>query len=371
MRMRPARTGATLALLLQALATGCGGAPPASEPLPFQNPDLPIDARVDDLVGRLTLDEKATLMIERAAPIERLGIPAFPWWNEALHGVARAGRATVFPQAIGLAATWDTGLMHRVATAIADEARAMNNRWRARGQRHLYQGLTFWSPNINIFRDPRWGRGQETYGEDPTLTGAMGVAFVTGMQGDDPRYLKTIATPKHYAVHSGPEPGRHTFDARVSEADLGDTYLAAFRATVVVLRGETPNRLQHSRLAPHHIREPRSLLMDGRPVQHHQDEARDPEGDGEHDQKGYEEGPGISTQRPEARLASLARAALHDHSIGRVESNLSVLGFLPSSTCVRARLAAGTRIPAIRTAYCWTAPRRCVFADSVCSRRRP
>jgi beta-glucosidase len=201
--------------------------------LPFRNPDLPIEQRVDDLLQRLTLDEKVSLMIERAAPIERLGIPAFPWWNEALHGVARAGRATVFPQAIGLAATWDTDLVFRVASAIGDEARAMNNRAVARNQRHLYQGLTFWSPNINIFRDPRWGRGQETYGEDPVLTGALGVAFVKGMQGDHPRYLKTIATPKHYAVHSGPEPDRHTFDARPTDVDLHDTYLPAFRATVV------------------------------------------------------------------------------------------------------------------------------------------
>ncbi|OFW08399.1 MAG: glucan 1,4-alpha-glucosidase [Acidobacteria bacterium RIFCSPLOWO2_02_FULL_67_36] len=201
--------------------------------LPFRNPDLPIEQRIDDLIGRLTLDEKVSLMIERAAPVERLGIPAFPWWNEGLHGVARTGRATVFPQAIGLAATWDADLMHRVATAIADEARAMNNRWISRGDRHLYQGLTFWSPNINIFRDPRWGRGQETYGEDPFLTGAMGVAFVKGMQGDDPRYLKTIATPKHFAVHSGPESTRHTVNVKVSDVDLFETYLAAFRAAVV------------------------------------------------------------------------------------------------------------------------------------------
>jgi beta-glucosidase len=188
---------------------------------------------VDDLIGRLTLDEKVSMMIERGSAAERLGIPAFPWWNEGLHGVARAGRATVFPQAIGLAATRDTDLMHRVATAISDEARAMNNRAIERGQHHLYQGLTFWSPNINIFRDPRWGRGQETYGEDPSLTGAMAVAFIKGMQGDDPHYLKTIATPKHYAVHSGPEPDRHTFDARPSEFDLRDTYLPAFRAAIV------------------------------------------------------------------------------------------------------------------------------------------
>jgi len=207
--------------------------------MPFRNPDLPIEKRIDDLLGRLTLDEKVSLLVERARPVGRLGIPEFPWWNEALHGVARAGRATVFPQAIALAATWDDGLMLRVATAISDEARAMNNMWIARGRRNLYQGLVFWSPNINIVRDPRWGRGQETYGEDPFLTGAMGTAFVKGMQGTDPRYLKTIATAKHYAVHSGPEPLRHTFDARVSESDLRETYLPAFRDLVVNGRAES------------------------------------------------------------------------------------------------------------------------------------
>ena len=207
--------------------------------LPFRNPDLPMEQRIDDLLGRLTLEEKVSLMVERAAPVPRLGIQKFPWWNEALHGVARAGRATVFPQAIALGATWDTDLMDRVSTAISDEARAMNNRSVKRGKRNIYQGLTFWSPNINIFRDPRWGRGQETYGEDPVLTGAMGVAFVKGMQGEDPHYLKTIATPKHYAVHSGPEPDRHTFDARVSETDLRETYLPAFRRTVMDAKAQS------------------------------------------------------------------------------------------------------------------------------------
>lgn len=201
--------------------------------LPFRDPDLPMERRVDDLVGRLTLEEKVSLMVERGAPIARLGIPAFPWWNEALHGVARAGRATVFPQAIGLAATWDPAFMRRVATAISDEARALHHDAARRGKRHLYQGLVFWSPNINIFRDPRWGRGHETYGEDPFLTGVMGAAFVQGMQGDDPRLLKTVATAKHFAVHSGPEPLRHRFDARISDIDLWDTYLPAFRALVV------------------------------------------------------------------------------------------------------------------------------------------
>jgi len=231
--------------LVALLVLGVGGPAPvaAQEPapadLPFRDPDLPIEKRIDDLLGRLTVEEKLGLMIERAEPVDRLGIPAFPWWNEALHGVARTGRATVFPQAIGLAATWDTDLMHRVATAISDEARALNRDWVSRGKRNLYQGLVFWSPNINIFRDPRWGRGQETYGEDPVLTGQMGVAFVTGMQGDHPRYLKTVATPKHYAVHNGPEPSRHVFDAQSSERDLHDTYLPAFRATVIDGRAES------------------------------------------------------------------------------------------------------------------------------------
>ncbi len=234
--MAPRRVLAVLALLALAMPLAGASGPPA---LPFRDPALSVDRRIDDLVGRLTLDEKVSLMIERAAPVERLGIPAFPWWNEALHGVARAGRATVFPQAIGLAATWDEGLMLRVATAISDEARAMNNGSVARGKRTIYQGLVFWSPNINIVRDPRWGRGQETYGEDPFLTGTMGTAFVRGMQGDDPRYLKTVATAKHYAVHSGPEPLRHIFDARPSETDFRETYLPAFRDLVVNGKAES------------------------------------------------------------------------------------------------------------------------------------
>jgi beta-glucosidase len=167
-----------------------------------------------------------------APAIERLNIPAYNWWSEALHGVARAGPATVFPQAIGLAATWDTDLMHEIATVISDEARAKHHAFAAAGRRDIYQGLTFFSPNINIFRDPRWGRGQETFGEDPFLTGRLAVQFIRGLQGDDPRYLKVAATAKHYAVHSGPEPLRHTFDARPTEQDLWDTYLPAFEASV-------------------------------------------------------------------------------------------------------------------------------------------
>jgi beta-glucosidase len=237
--MTPRRTLALLAPLALAVALPLGVGAQAPADLPFRNPDLPVEKRIDDLVGRLTLDEKVSLMLERAAPVERLGIPRFPWWGEALHGVARAGRATVFPQAIALAATWDADLMLRVATGISDEARAMNNASLARGKRNLYQGLVFWSPNINIFRDPRWGRGQETYGEDPFLTGTLGTAFVRGMQGSDPRYLKAVATPKHYAVHSGPEPLRHVFDAQASESDLRETYLPAFRDLVVNGKAES------------------------------------------------------------------------------------------------------------------------------------
>ena len=200
---------------------------------PYKNPNLPIETRVDDLVSRLTLQEKVLQMQNAAPAIERLGIPPYDWWNEALHGVARAGVATVFPQAIGLAATWDTSLMHDVADVISTEARAKNNEFLRNNQHARYEGLTFWSPNINIFRDPRWGRGQETYGEDPYLTARLGVEFVRGLQGNDPRYFKVIATPKHYAVHSGPEPDRHGFDATAYERDLRETYLPAFRATIV------------------------------------------------------------------------------------------------------------------------------------------
>ena len=209
---------------------------------PFMDPDRPPEVRAADLVSRMTLEEKVLQMQSTAPPIPRLGVPAYNWWNEALHGVAQ-GRATVFPQAIGLAASWDTDLMHRVADIISTEARAKYNDASTRpapsGPEALMTlpgrtaGLTYWSPNINIFRDPRWGRGQETYGEDPYLTSRMGVAFVTGMQGKDPRYLKVVATPKHYAVHSGPEPQRHVFDARVSDDDLVNTYLPAFRAAVI------------------------------------------------------------------------------------------------------------------------------------------
>ena len=199
----------------------------------YLNPDLSPERRAADIVSRMTLEEKVLQMQNTAPAIPRLGVPAYDWWNEALHGVARAGLATVFPQAIGLAATWDTDLMHRVADTISTEARAKYNEALRNNDHSRYHGLTFWSPNINIFRDPRWGRGQETYGEDPYLTGRLAVAFIQGMQGNDPHYFKVISTAKHFAVHSGPESTRHQFDARPSERDLDETYLAAFRAAIV------------------------------------------------------------------------------------------------------------------------------------------
>jgi len=194
--------------------------------------NLPMEERVDILVSQMTLQEKIDQMIFNAPAISRLGVPEYNWWNESLHGVARAGYATVFPQSITIAGSWDKDLMFRVATAVSDEARAKHHDFVRRGKRGIYQGLTFWSPNINIFRDPRWGRGHETYGEDPYLTGQMGLQFVKGLQGNDSRYLKTVATAKHYAVHSGPEPLRHEFNAVVSELDLRETYLPAFRTLV-------------------------------------------------------------------------------------------------------------------------------------------
>ena len=199
----------------------------------YLDPTLPVAMRVDDLVSCLTLEEKISQMQNEAPAIPRLHIEAYDWWNEGLHGVARSGHATVFPQAIGLAATWDTPLIHRVADAISTEARAKYHEAQREGNHSIYYGLTFWSPNINIDRDPRWGRGQETYGEDPFLTGRIGASFVEGLQGTDSRYLKVVATAKHFAVHSGPESKRHTFDAVISPHDLADTYLPAFRELVV------------------------------------------------------------------------------------------------------------------------------------------
>jgi beta-glucosidase len=195
--------------------------------------------RVQDLLARMTLEEKISQMVNSCPGIPRLGIPAYDYWNEALHGVARNGRATVFPQAIGMAATWDPDLILRVATAISDEGRAkFHETMRRKGHTALFQGLTYWSPNVNIFRDPRWGRGQETWGEDPFLTGELASAFVHGLQGDDPKYMKTAACAKHYAVHSGPEKARHGFDARVSLRDLNATYLPAFKKLVTEAKVE-------------------------------------------------------------------------------------------------------------------------------------
>jgi beta-glucosidase len=198
----------------------------------FRDPKQPLNARVNDLIKQLSLEEKAQQMLDQSPAITRLGIPAYSWWNEALHGVGRSAPATVFPQAIGLGATFDDDLALREATAISDEARAVYNAAIAKNHYVKYGGLTFWTPNINIFRDPRWGRGQETYGEDPTLTSRLGVAFVKGLQGTDPRYLKVAACAKHYAVHSGPERLRHEFNAEASPQDLRETYLPAFKALV-------------------------------------------------------------------------------------------------------------------------------------------
>jgi beta-glucosidase len=205
----------------------------------YMDPSQPIDKRVDDLVSRMTLEQKASQLVNQARAIPELQVPAYDWWSEALHGVANAGTATVFPEPVGLAATFDDPLIHEMAIVIGTEARAKHDQAVRAGRRDIMEGLDFWSPNINIFRDPRWGRGQETYGEDPFLTGRMGVAFVTGLQGDDPKYFRVISTPKHYAVHSGPEPTRHTIDIQVSKHDMEDTYLPAFRATVTTGKAES------------------------------------------------------------------------------------------------------------------------------------
>jgi beta-glucosidase len=198
----------------------------------YKDSTAPVKDRVEDLVSQMTLKERVSQMVHDAPAVERLGVPAYNWWNECLHGVGRAGIATVFPQAIGLAATWNVDLIYRVAVATSDEARAKHHDALRKGIYKQYFGLTFWSPNVNIFRDPRWGRGQETYGECPYLTASIGVAFIKGLQGDDTKYLKLVATPKHYAVHSGPEPDRHTFNAIASERDLRETYLPHFEACV-------------------------------------------------------------------------------------------------------------------------------------------
>jgi len=208
--------------------------PVVSGPELWKDPAQPLNVRVNDLVSRLSLAEKTQQMRNAAPAIPRLGIPAYDYWSECLHGVARSGIATVFPQAIGMAATWDTPLIHEEADVIATEARAKHNEYvRTHDDDSArYYGLTFWTPNINIFRDPRWGRGQETYGEDPFLTAQLAVAFIRGLQGDDPKYVKAMACAKHFAVHSGPEPERHRFNAEPPERDLYETYLPQFEAAV-------------------------------------------------------------------------------------------------------------------------------------------
>jgi beta-glucosidase len=233
---------ATAAAALLALSTNGAGAWPWSkeEPKPvpppppaYTNTALPFEERAADLISRLTPEEKASQLGNWSRPIPRLGVPGYNWWNEALHGVARNGVATVFPQAIGMGATFDPKLVHDMGVAISTEARVKYNEVGYDKDHGIFQGLTFWSPNVNIFRDPRWGRGQETYGEDPWLSGQFGKAFVTGMQGDDTKYLRTIATPKHFAVHSGPELTRHEVDVPASKHDMVDTYLAQFRTAIV------------------------------------------------------------------------------------------------------------------------------------------
>ncbi len=218
-----------LQLLLMAWALGCAISVSAQS---YLDESLTNEERARDLVSQLTLEEKVQQMVMNAPAVDRLNIPPYDWWNEALHGVGRAGIATVFPQAVGLGATFDEDLAYRVSSAIADEARAMYNAASKNDNYLRYSGLTFWTPNVNIFRDPRWGRGQETYGEDPFLTSRLGVAFVKGLQGDHPKYLKTAACGKHFAVHSGPERLRHEFDAIASPKDMFETYLPAFKALV-------------------------------------------------------------------------------------------------------------------------------------------
>ncbi len=230
--LRSGRHGPILGTVALCAAMAWATTAHAADAHPWLDTSARFETRAAALVAQMTLEEKAAQMQNAAPAIERLGVPAYDWWNEGLHGVARAGQATVFPQAIGLAATFDVPLMGQVATTISDEARAKHHQFIREGSHGRYQGLTYWSPNINIFRDPRWGRGQETYGEDPYLTARMGVAFVQGLQGDDPVYRKLDATAKHLAVHSGPEADRHHFDARPSKRDLYDTYLPAFEALV-------------------------------------------------------------------------------------------------------------------------------------------
>ena len=240
MKIRPVLVSAVVLVTFATLVSVTNGFCQSTPDKPvYLDPSQPLEKRVADLVSRMTLEEKVSQMQNHAAAISRLQVPEYDWWSEALHGVARAGYATVFPQAIGLAATWDTDLERKIADTISTEARAKFNAAQAEGDHSIYRGLDFWSPNINIFRDPRWGRGQETYGEDPYLTGQMGAAFIKGMQGDNAKIFKTIATAKHYAVHSGPESTRHSANIDPSPHDLEDTYLPAFRWAMVDAKADS------------------------------------------------------------------------------------------------------------------------------------
>jgi beta-glucosidase len=229
----PSRCWLRLLLSFASFAVALAPAQLPAQQEPWLDVKLPAAERAHDLVGRMTLDEKVSQLEDWATAIPRLGIPDYQTWNEALHGVARAGYATVFPQAIGMGATWDPSLVQAMGGIISEEARGKYNEAQREGNHRIFYGLTFWSPNINIFRDPRWGRGQETYGEDPFLTGKLGVAFVHGVQGPDLDHLRAVATSKHFAVHSGPESLRHGFNVDPSPRDLEETYLPAFRATVI------------------------------------------------------------------------------------------------------------------------------------------
>ena len=229
--MRPVNFRLLVLLFVPVFALGGLNAQNSDKPA-YLNTSLPAGQRAADLVHRMTVEEKVSQLVNQSRAVPRLNVPDYDWWSEALHGVANNSGITTFPEPVGLAATFDTDAIHRMAIATSVEGRIKYVEGMKDGHSDIFQGLDFWAPNINIFRDPRWGRGQETYGEDPFLTARMGVAFVTGMQGDDPKYYRVISTPKHYAVHSGPESTRHKADVMVSKHDQLDTYLPAFRATV-------------------------------------------------------------------------------------------------------------------------------------------
>ena len=225
------RTGAQILMAIATFLTVTALYAQDGQKPAYLNPDLPASQRAEDLVRRMTVEEKVTQLVNQSRAIPRLNVPDYDWWSEASHGVATKG-TTEFPNPVGLAATFDTEAIYRMAVVIGTEGRIKHVQGMRDGHSDIFEGLDFWAPNINIFRDPRWGRGQETFGEDPFLTARMGVAFVRGMQGDDPKYYRVISTPKHFAVHSGPEPSRHKDDIKVSKHDQLDTYLPAFRATV-------------------------------------------------------------------------------------------------------------------------------------------